>query len=82
MLFMKRPLRPLQGELEESQEGSLPEGTSLEMGPLNPKLERYRDSIDELTLEKKGHLEEGAAKYYVEDWPSNVPSTLPMASNL
>ena len=37
------------GELEESQEGRLPERTFSEKGPLNPKLERYRDTTDELT---------------------------------
>jgi hypothetical protein len=37
-----------QGELEESQEDPLPERTFSEKGPLNPKLEGYRDSNDEL----------------------------------
>ena len=67
-----------QGELEESQEGSLPERTFSEKGPLNPKLERYRDTTDELTLEEKAHSDEGAAKYYGEDWPPSAPSAPPM----
>ena len=37
-----------QTELEESQEECLPERTFSERGPLNPKLEGYRDSNDEL----------------------------------
>ena len=56
-----------QGELEESQEDPLPERTFSEKGPLNPKLERYRDSDDELTLDKEDHSERGAAKYFDED---------------
>ena len=44
-----------QTELEESQEERLSERTFSERGPLNPKLERYRDSDDELTLDKEGH---------------------------
>ena len=38
-----------QAELEESQEERLSERAFLESSPLNPKLERYRDSDDELT---------------------------------
>ena len=56
-----------QAELEESQEECLPERTFSEEGPLNPKLERYRDSDDELTLDKEDHSERGAAKYFDED---------------
>ena len=43
----------MQEELEESQEKGLPERTSSEKGPLNPKLEKYRDSADELIIEKE-----------------------------
>lgn len=64
-----------QGELVESQEGSLPERTFSEKGPLDPKLER--DTTDELTLEEKSHSDEGAGKYG-EDWPPSVSSALPM----
>ena len=46
-----------QVEFEESQEERLPERTFSEEGPLNPKLERYRDSDDELTLDKEDHSE-------------------------
>lgn len=56
-----------QAELEDSQEESLSERTFSERGPLNPKLERYRDSDDELTLDKEDHSERGAAKYFDED---------------
>ena len=69
----------IQGELEEYQEKGLSERTSSEKCPLNPKLERYKDSADELTIEKKAHPKEGAAKYHGEDWP-NVPSAPPMTS--
>ena len=41
-----------QGELEEFQEECLPERTFSEKGPLNPKLERYRNTNDELTSEE------------------------------
>jgi hypothetical protein len=43
-----------------------------ERSPLNPKLERYRDSDDELTLDKEDHSERGAAKYFDEDWPHGL----------
>ena len=69
-----------QGGLEESQEDPLPERTFSERGPLNPKLERYRDSDDELTLDKEDHSERGVSKYYDEDWPPCEPSAPPMAS--
>ena len=69
-----------QAELEESQEESLSERTFSERGPLNPKLERYRDSDDELTLDKEDHSERGAAKYFDEDWPPHKPPTPPIAS--
>ena len=46
-----------QEELEESQEECLPERTFSEEGPLNPKLDRYRESDDELTLDKEDHSE-------------------------
>ena len=62
-----------QAELEESQEEHLSERTFSERGPLNPKLERYRDSDDELTLDKEDHSERGAAKYFDEDWPPCEP---------
>ena len=69
-----------QAELEESQEERLSERTFSERGPLNPKLERYRDSDDELTLDKEDHSERGAAKYFDEDWPPHKPPTPPIAS--
>ena len=50
-----------QGELEESQERSLPERTSSDKSLLNPNLERYRDTTEELTLEEEAHSDEGAA---------------------
>lgn len=40
-----------QAEFEESQEERLPERTFSEEGPFRPKLERYRNSDDELTLD-------------------------------
>ena len=64
-----------QTELEESQDERLSERTFSERGPLNPKLERYSD--DELTLDKEGHSERGAAKYFDEDWPPHKPHTPP-----
>ena len=70
-----------QEELEESQEERLSERTFSEKGPLNPKLERYRDSDDELTLDKEDHSEKGAAKYE-KDWPPCQPSGPPMASTI
>jgi hypothetical protein len=42
-----------QAELEESQEECLPERTFSEKGPLNPKLERYRDSNDEHVRQRR-----------------------------
>jgi hypothetical protein len=68
-----------QVELEESEEESLPERAFSEKGPLNPKLERYREPNDELTLDEEAYSEKGAAKYY-EDWSPFTPSALPMAS--
>ena len=53
-----------QAELLESQEEHLSENIFSERGPLIPKLERYRDSDDELTLDKEDHSERGAAKYF------------------
>ena len=70
-----------QTELEESQEERLSERTFSEKGPLNPKLERYRDSDDELTLDKEDHSEKGAAKYE-KDWPPCQPPAPPMASTI
>lgn len=69
-----------QGELEESQEERLPERVFSEKGPLNPKLERHRDTNDELTLDEEAHSEKGGTKYYDEDWPPCEPSAPPMAS--
>jgi hypothetical protein len=66
-----------QGELEEYQEECLPERVFSEKGPLNTKLERYRESNDELTLDKEAPSEKGAAKYYDEE-----PSAPPMASTV
>ena len=71
-----------QAELEDSQEESLSERTFSERGPLNPKLERYRDSDDELTLDKEDHSERGVSKYYDEDWSPFEPSAPPMASTI
>ena len=51
-----------QRKLEELQEEHLPERTFSEKGSLNPKLERYRDTKDELTSEEEAHSEKGAAK--------------------
>ena len=62
-----------QAELEESQEERLSERTFSEKGPLYTKLERYRDSDDELTLDKEDHSEKGATKYLDEDWPPCEP---------
>ena len=70
-----------QGKLEESQEGSLPERTFSEKGPLNSELEWYRGTADELTLEEEAHSDEVAAKYG-EDWPPSEYSALPMASTI
>ena len=67
-------------ELEESQEECLSERTFSERGPLNPKLERYRDSDDELTLDKEDHSERRAAKYFDEDWPPRKSPAPSMAS--
>ena len=53
-----------------------------ERGPLNPKLERYRDSDDELILDKEDHSERGATKYFDEDWPPRKSPAPPMASNI
>ena len=71
-----------QAEIEESQEERLSERTFSEKGPLNPKLERYRDSDDELTLDKKDHSKKGAAKYFNEDWPPYKSPAPPMASTI
>ena len=71
-----------QAELEESQEEHLSERTFSERGPLNPKLERYRDSDDELTLDKEDHSERGAAKYFEEDWPPCKSPSPPIASTV
>jgi hypothetical protein len=71
-----------QVEFEESQEECLPERTFSEEGPLNPKLERYRDSDDELTLDKEDHSEKGATKQFGEDWPPCEPLAPPMASTI
>jgi hypothetical protein len=71
-----------QTELEESQEERLSERTFSEKGPLNPKLKRYTDSDDELTLDKEDHSEKGATKYCDEDWPPCEPPAPPMASTI
>jgi hypothetical protein len=70
-----------QTELEESQEECLSERTFPERGPLNPKLERYRDSDDELTLDKEDHSERGATNYFDKNWP-HKPLAPPMASTI
>jgi hypothetical protein len=56
-----------QAELDESQEESLSERVFSEKGPLNSKFDRYRNSDDELILDKEDHSERGAAKYSEED---------------
>ena len=71
-----------QAEFEESQEEHLPERTFSEEGPINPKFERYRDSDDELTLDKEDDSEKGAAKYFGEDWPPWQPPAPSMASTI
>ena len=62
----------MQGVLEEYQEKELPERTALEKGPFHPKLKIYRDSADELTVEKKAHPKKRATEYHGVDWPPNV----------
>jgi hypothetical protein len=64
-----------QAEFEETQEKCLPDSSFSEEGPLNPKLERYGDSDDELTLDKEDHSEKAATKYFDEDWLSCEPPT-------
>jgi hypothetical protein len=71
-----------QAELEESQEECLSERAFSERVPLNPKLERYRDSDDELTLDKEDHSERGVAKYFDEYWPPCKSPAPPMASTI
>ena len=53
-----------QGELGELQEECLSEKSFPEKGSLDPKLEKYRDTNDELASEEEAHLEKEAAKYY------------------
>jgi hypothetical protein len=50
-----------QAELDESQEERLSERAFSEKGPLNSKFDRYRDSDDELLLDKEDHSERGTA---------------------
>lgn len=64
-----------QGGLEESQEERLPERAFSEKGPLHSKLERQRDTKDELTSKEEAHSEQGAAKYYDEDRPPLMASS-------
>ena len=71
-----------QAELDESQEERLSERVFSEKGPLNSKFDRYRDSDDELILDKEDHSERGAAKYFEEDWPSCKYPTPPIASTM
>jgi hypothetical protein len=82
---MKKPRRhqivPRQS-LKNLGEECLPERTFSEEGPLNPKLEKYRDSDDERTLDKEDYSEKGAAKYFGEDWPPCEPPAPPMASTI
>ena len=66
-----------QAELDESQEERLSE-----KGPLNSKFDRYRDSDDELILDKEDHSERGAAKYSEEDWSPCKSPTPPIASTV
>jgi hypothetical protein len=66
-----------QAELDESQEERLSE-----KGPLNSKFDRYRDSDDELILDKADHSERRASKYSEEDWlPCKSPAP-PIASTV
>jgi hypothetical protein len=51
----------------------------LRKGPLNPKLERYRNTNGKITSEEEDHSEKGIAKNY-DDWPPCTPSALPVAS--
>jgi hypothetical protein len=62
-----------QAGFEESQEECLPERTFSEEGPLNPKLDRYRESDDELTLDKKIVQKKG---------PPNILVRIGLLSNL
>ena len=71
-----------QAELDESQEECLSERVFSEKGPLNSKFDRYRDSDDELILDKEDHSERGAAKYFEEDWPPCKSPTPAIASTM
>jgi hypothetical protein len=71
-----------QAELDESQEECLSERVFSEKGPLNSKFDRYRDSDDELILDKEDHSERGATKYFEEDWPPCKSPTPPIASTM
>ena len=62
--MISQGLDDTQAALDESQEERL-----LEKGPLHFKFDRYRDSDDEIILDKADHSERGAAKYSEEDWP-------------
>jgi hypothetical protein len=66
-------------ELDESQKECLSERVFSEKGPLNSKFDRYRDSDDELSLDKADHSERVAAKYS-EDWPPCKSLAPPIAS--
>ena len=63
-------------------EERLSERVFSEKGPLNSKFDRYRDSDDELILDKEDHSERGAAKYFNEDWPSCKSPATPIASTM
>jgi hypothetical protein len=66
---ISQQLHSTQVELDESQEEHLSERVFSGKGPVNSKFDRYRDSDDELILDKEVHSERGAAKYSEEDWP-------------
>jgi hypothetical protein len=66
-----------QAELDEYQEERLSE-----KGPLNSKFDRYRNSDDELILNKTDHSERGATKYSEEYWPPCKSPSPPIASTV
>ena len=53
-----------QAELDESQEECLSERVFSEKGPLNSKFDRYRDSDDELILDKKRSLRKRSCQIF------------------
>ena len=53
-----------QAELDESQEECLSERVFSEKGPFNSKFDRYRDSDDELILDKKRSLRKRSCQIF------------------